>query len=239
MTNQTNQPTNKQSGNALFLILIAVVLFAALTYAITQSNRGSGNSAAREGNTVSASSVTQFPAAMRTGITRILMRGNAVTDLNYTLPGETTTAAAEFQVFNVNGGGVTFTEPDAQSVTALAVGGSSAAATILGGRWVFKSTGSSVENIGTAADDHIAVLTNVKTGVCQQIMTQLYNVAPGTALPAGTVTEGNLLAGRAAATGLANTNPLVLTAAGGFGGRAFGCYVNGAVNFYYHVLVEQ
>jgi hypothetical protein len=226
----SNQHKN-QGGNALFLILIAVVLFAALTYAITQSNRGSGNSSAREGNSVAASSVTQFPAAIRTGITRILMRGFAVTELRYARPADATTEYATFtqqQVFHPDGGGVTWTDPDQQAVTAVA-----------DGQWHINSnTGTTAAGIGGAGADTIMFLTNVKGGVCEAIMRQLYNV---TAIPAGSTTRVAIIAGASPATGLSNTTAITFNAAAGQGvdGRAFGCFSNGGVNFYFHVLVEQ
>ena len=222
-----------QGGNALFLILIAVVLFAALTYAITQSNRGSGNSSAREGNAVGASSVTQFPAAVRTGVTRILMRGFSVAELRYSRPtdGASYTTTPQQQVFHPDGGGVTFTPPDDQAVT------SSTAAT-----WVINSNaGTSANGVGSATADHIMFLTDVKGGVCQQIMNQLYG--QGAAIPAVTQTRAAIIGTYAAASGTANTNAIALTAANGQGvtGRAFGCFTTAApvVNVYYHVLVEQ
>src|SRR5690606_14672174 len=76
-----NCKAQSESGNVLFLILIAVVLFAALSYAVTQSTRSGGGGASQETSLISSANVTQYPASIRTAILRMIVSKNTDADV--------------------------------------------------------------------------------------------------------------------------------------------------------------
>lgn len=77
---QHRQQVNEQ-GNILFLILIAVALFAALSYAATQSTRSSGKTGAEENTSMRASQIIQYATYVEQAVLR--MRFRDVADENF------------------------------------------------------------------------------------------------------------------------------------------------------------
>lgn len=65
-----------RSGNVLFLILLAVALFAALSYAVTQSSRSGGNDISREQAELFASRFLQYGAAVKLAFDRARIDGS-------------------------------------------------------------------------------------------------------------------------------------------------------------------
>lgn len=67
----------KDSGNVLFLILIAVVLFGALGYAVSTSTRGNGSSVSADKDKLDAAQIVQECAELRNTTMRFMFTGIA------------------------------------------------------------------------------------------------------------------------------------------------------------------
>ena len=225
---KTRHNRQNEQGNALFLILIAVVLFAALSYAITQSNRG-GGAPNRETSLIASTTVTQYSSAMRTGITRMLLRNTAISDLSFTAPVDTnfsTETPTSEMVFHPEGGGVSYAPVDVNTVN-------NTPSTTFNDRqnsnWYFVET--PVEGVGTDEVDLVAMLDDVKEAICQRINEQITGVKD---IPAMSAAAAAILADSASEVIAGGVAPSSVN------GQSFMCVESSDGRFiYYQVLAEQ
>lgn len=245
----------KERGNVLFLILIAVALFAALSYAVTSSTRGGGGDAGEETNLVQSSAITQYPSTIRTAIIRMIVNGVSEDELLFDSPensfGDEITAGNNniaSAVFHPQGGGATKGTAPA-SVMAEGVQGV----------WVFSSD-YQIRGIGTdgttdASNDIVAFLPGIRRAVCERVNEELGitgAITTGvTTLPTPEDNDMAIDADGAGADrsgiGLAAVDAFriggTIAAGDSFSGQPFGCFQigsgTGATFTYYHVLVER
>ncbi len=106
-----------QSGNILFLILIAVALFAALSYAVISSTRSGSGNGNKEKADIAASEMVEYGTAIRTAIMRMMMTQDCTENqISFDNPfdpaGRYTNPNAPVDnhchVFHVKGGGVSW-----------------------------------------------------------------------------------------------------------------------------------
>jgi len=245
--------TNER-GNVLFLILIAVALFAALSYAVTQSSR-SGGDTGREANILNSAQITQYPNQIRTAILRMVIDGTDPLTIQFNGPADFGDLSANrFGVFHPEGGGAVFQNASADF---MADGNE--------GTWFYNHE-FEIDQVGlndptapgAAGNETIAFLPNVTLAVCQRI-----NVESGLrdstadAPPildgdrSGTATGGyrvNVVDTNGATAGgltaLPTGNVVIEAAApdaGIFDGQTFGCFQNPTTveYVYYHVINER
>ena len=110
---------DRQKGNVLFLILIAVALFAALSYAVTKSTNSGGANSSQEKGKTKAAQFAQYGAAVSAAITKLrTINGCSDTQINFENPllqhpdfwgGSTNPNSptdGRCNVFSANGGGM-------------------------------------------------------------------------------------------------------------------------------------
>lgn len=210
------------SGNVLFLILVAVALFAALSYAVTQSTRAGGGSADKEKLTTDSASIIQYPVSLQTAVTRqIIANGTDASNLLFDAPstfGAMTAAQLARQAFHPTGGGAVY-----QS-----------------GWWIGSCDG--IRDIGRSGavaniNQDIIASRPVSLEICKTINTRL---GITTALPQMYTTYQYSPQMTLAFPGICNGGTGGEITQAEFRGKHQGCYQDGDWGYiYYHVLVPR
>lgn len=236
---KTNQDRRGESGNVLFLILIAVALFAALSYAVTQSSRSGGGDANKENQLIDSAQVTQYPAGVRTSLVRMIIGGTSVDQLEFNTPSDFASLTSNaVGVFHPSGGGATYSTSPPSVMESKTQG-----------IWYFSGL-FEIDSIGANGTDSdgneiAAFLPGVSSGVCKKINEQL---GLGTTIP-----DSGADWSAAYKKNLDNTYHMndtdvtdALTVTLGTGGTAvlsgqpFACFQNNGGDYvYYHVLIER
>lgn len=239
-----------ERGNVLFLILIAVALFAALSYAVTQSTRSGGGDAGKETSKISSAQLTQYPAGIRTSLVRMIIGGQNVDKLEFNPPADfancteypvgQTPKAYPRCVFYPLGGGATYVTPSEDLVAGSTTWRFNAENEI---NLVGTSTGDDTSTVNTA--DLIAFLPDITLSVCESINDELG--ITGIPTESGilfTSTEEMVNPDGATDTDITGTGATIGSPTGTnvaeLDGQPFGCFQQPAGTYvYYHVLIER
>ena len=171
-----------ESGNIMFLILIAVVLFAALSFAVTMSNRGGGSDMNAENMRILASRITQHAMSYENAVVRLrISKGIAENAIDFDTPRapgyDNPGCAGDIcHVFNAEGGQAVYIDVDRKWLDGSQAGGAHY------GYWLFTG-GICVPGIGLGDDascnadpannELIALVPWVLKDICIQINRKL------------------------------------------------------------------
>ncbi len=161
-----NIENKSQSGSVLVYILIAVALFAALSYTVAGMMRGgSGESSGKEKAGIYASEIMSYARSMREAV-QIMRVSNECDDSQISLANNIVSgyshspaSSASCRLFDVNGGGLSYQKPD------ISVNG--------GLDWIFTGANDGY-NIGNQCNsascaDLIAILPEISLEICKAI----------------------------------------------------------------------
>ena len=230
-----------ENGNALWFILVAIVLLGALTILLSRSGSSVNQSGDVEQMRIKASNVLRYAKGIESAIEQMKLNGiseneisfqNPTTATNYT-NGSCDTAAdqhfPECKIFDVGGAGQTYLAPPPGSND--------------GSEWIFTGA-NNVAGAGTSAaltgNDLVMLLPNADTALCLQINRDLDVDSSG---------EIPVDADAAALGAFTGTFANTLTVLDGNGsapleldGHGAGCFTDssvGNVTYFYYVLLAR
>ena len=153
------------AGNALFLILIAVALFAALSYAVTNSGRG-GSGIDKEEAEIQAAQIMNYAAMLKStyqrlkiigGYEQIQLTASAENDSGTCYNGDATYTCNNIGILNSSTG---YSAPDLENVRAGTPAGNYAIS------WIYSRLVMPSGEFGTTEADVWASFRNIRDETC-------------------------------------------------------------------------
>jgi len=164
--NHTRARTS-ESGNVLFYILIAVVLIAALSFAVSRSNQGGSGTVSAETAKLAASEIIEFGNVAANAVAQLRLRGCPDTQLSFEndqITGYTNAGAPDddtCHIFKLAGGAVNWSAVPADAAA------SAAAVWTFNGEMDFINIGSNCANSGCT--EMVAMIPDVRDQVCKTV----------------------------------------------------------------------
>jgi len=103
-----------EKGAVAFYILLAIVLLAALTYAVSQGSRTGANSITEDQARLAASEILDYGNTVARAVQKLKLRGCSDTEISFqnnVVSGYTNGTNTACQVFHTDGGGINYIQP--------------------------------------------------------------------------------------------------------------------------------
>ena len=177
MPKRRNNNVNGESGNAFLVILIGVVLMGALMFTFTRSARQGGTDMSDREAAIAVSDVMAFAQRAQRAVDRIMRRGDvSEVDLSFEtalLDGyeNANCTKDKCKVFNVSGGGLTYSEPQVSWFDKTHQGDAGYGTWIFTGDNAVKGAGNDCAD--ASCNDIVMVLPYVKENLCLKLNQEL------------------------------------------------------------------
>ncbi len=222
-----------ESGNVLYYIMLAIVLLAALSLAISRGGRGSIQSLTGDRERLLATEIMGFGDLVSKATSQLRLRGVSFSQLSYAADGlaggyGVYGAAPESEIFNPSGGAITYKPPPDDAMTAP-------------GNYIFTAA-NEIKQVGTtcgtdACADLIMLGGPLQPGVCTSINSLLHIDNPSGDAPVDTEADiTTLFAGGATPYSKTIGDD---SGSAGLTGHTSGCFKDDASGGYYFYQVLQ
>jgi hypothetical protein len=218
---------SSQSGNALWFVLLAIVLLGALTVTLSRGGSDTDQTGEYEKQSIKVSKMLRYPKSIEESVKKLqMLNGCSESDINFYDPDVAALAAYErtpdtpdeCKVFHASGGGLGWQGPPSGVND--------------GSDWIFNGA-TKICNLHSDRTEVLMLLKNMNSKVCEQINRQI--------LSSGVGTDGS---------GNEDTSPYVPPDLEGDGtrslctsetsGRPTGCVIDsGGEYVFYHVLIPR